>query len=109
MGGVTGWYSFFLNLNNMARLDKGIMMKANIPHMVKLHPKQMEWLEWVFTTLPGRGFLDWCNLNEEAQEGFKWIWICEEYDKANDSGILNDIVGLYREWMYNEKRGLNKV
>jgi hypothetical protein len=92
----------------MARLDKGIMMKANVPHMVKLHPKQMKWLEWVFTTPPGRGFLNWCNLNEEAQEGFKWIWICEEYDKANDSAILNDIVGLYREWLYNEKRGLNK-
>ena len=37
----------------------------------------------------------------------KEIWIFEEYDKENDSTILNDIVGLYREWMYNEKRGLN--
>jgi hypothetical protein len=92
----------------MARLDKGIMMKANVPHMVKLHPKQMEWLEWVFTTHPGRKFLNWCNLNEVSQKGFRDIWIDEEYDKANDSGILNDIVGLYREWLHNEKRGLNK-
>ena len=93
----------------MARLDKGIMMKANVPNMVKLHPKQMEWLDWVFTTISGKKFLDWCNLNEEAITGFREIWIFEEYDKANDSGILNDIVGLYKEWMYNEKKGLNKV
>ena len=85
----------------------GMMMKANVPHMVKLHPKQMDWLEWVFTTLPGRKFLDWCNLNDDTREEFKWIWICEEYDKANDSGILNDILELYK--MYNEKEKINKI
>ena len=88
----------------MARLDKGIMMKACVPHMVKLHPKQMEWLDWVFTTHPGRKFLNWCNLNVEAITGFREIWIDEEYDKANDSAILNDIVELYK--MYNEKERL---
>ncbi len=88
---------------------KGIMMKVNVPHMVKLHPKQMEWLDWSFTTPSGRKFLNWCNLNEDTQEALREIWIFEEYDKNNDSAILNDIVGLYREWMYNEKRGLNKI
>jgi hypothetical protein len=87
----------------------GMMMKTNIPMIVKLDPVQMKWLEWVFTTHPGRKFLNWCAFNEDTQEAFKWIWICEEYDKTNDGGILNDIVGLYREWMYNEKKGLNKV
>jgi hypothetical protein len=86
------------------KYDRGIMMKANIPMMVKLDPVQMKWLEWVFTTHPGRKFLNWCNFNEDTQEAFKWIWICEEYDKANDSGILNDIVGLYREWMSDNRR-----
>ncbi len=85
------------------------MMKACVPHMVKLHPKQSEWLEWVYTTGDGRKFLNWCALNEDTREALSEIWIFEEYDKANDSGILNDIVGLYREWMYNEKRGLNKI
>ncbi len=88
---------------------KGIMMKANVPNMVKLHPKQLDWLDWVFTTIDGRGFLDWCVLNTETREAMSEIWIFEEYDKNNDSAILNDIVGLYREWLYNEKRGLNKI
>jgi hypothetical protein len=88
---------------------KGIMMKANVPNMVKLHPKQMEWLDWIFTTVPGRKFLNWCKLDAVTQEALREIWIFEEYDKANDSGILNDIVGLYREWLHNEKRGLNKI
>jgi len=86
------------------KYNRGLMMKANVPHMVKLHPKQMEWLEWVFTSHPGRKFLNWCNFNEDTHEAFKWIWICEEYDKANDSGILNDIVGLYKEWMSDNRR-----
>lgn len=85
------------------------MMKANVPNMVKLHPKQMEWLDWIFTTVPGRKFLNWCKLDAVTQEALREIWIFEEYDKANDSGILNDIVGLYREWLHNEKRGLNKI
>ncbi len=88
---------------------RGIMMKACVPDMVKLDPVQMKWLDWVFTNIDGRRFLNWCNLNEDTQEALREIWIFEEYDKANDSAILNDIVGLYREWMYNEKRGLNKV
>jgi hypothetical protein len=87
---------------------KGIMMKANVPHMVKLHPKQLDWLDWTFTTISGRKFLDWCVLDTKTREAMSEIWIFEEYDKANDSAILNDIVGLYREWLYNEKRGLNK-
>ncbi len=88
---------------------RGIMMKACVPDMVKLDPVQMKWLDWVFTNIDGRRFLNWCNLNEDTQEALREIWIFEEYDKANDSAILNDIVGLYREWMYNEKRGLNKI
>ncbi len=87
---------------------KGIMMKANVPHMVKLHPKQLDWLDWTFTTISGRKFLDWCVLDTKTREAMSEIWIFEEYDKNNDSAILNDIVGLYREWLYNEKRGLNK-
>jgi len=83
---------------------RGIMMKANVPYMVKLHPKQMEWLDWTFTTVSGRKFLNWCNLNEDTLEALREIWIFEEYDKANDSGILNDIVGLYREWMSDNRR-----
>jgi hypothetical protein len=89
--------------------SNGIMMKANVPHMVKLHPKQKEWLDWVFGTPNGRRFLNWCNFNEGTRNGLKGIWIEEEYDKGNDSQILNDIVGLYKEWVYNEKRGLNKI
>ena len=91
------------------RYAKGIMMKANVPHMVGLQPKQMEWLEWVFTTHPGIKFLNWCNLNRDTWAALREIWIFEEYDKNNDSTILNDIVGLYKEWLYNEKRGLNKI
>ena len=86
----------------------GIMMKTYVPHMVKLHPKQAEWLDWTFTTLSGRKFLNWCAFNDDTKEALSEIWIFEEYDKANDSGILNDIVGLYKEWLYNEKRGLNR-
>lgn len=89
------------------REEKGIMVKTSFPNMVKLHPKQMEWLDWVFTNLDGRRFLNWCNFNETTKYGLRWIWIDGEYDKSNDSAILNDIVGLYKEWMYNEKRGLN--
>lgn len=89
------------------REGKGLMIKMNIPMMVELHPKQMEWLDWVYTTPDGRRFLNWCNFNSETREELRWIWIHDEYDKANDGAILNDIVGLYKEWMYNEKRGLN--
>ena len=83
------------------------MIKMNIPMMVALHPKQVEWLDWVFTNIDGRRFLDWCNFNQTTKVELMWIWIHEDYDKANDGAILNDIVGLYKEWMYNEKRGLN--
>ena len=86
------------------KYTKGIMMKANVPHMVKLHPKQAEWLDWSFTTPSGRKFLNWCNFNEETREALSEIWIFEEYDKANDSAILNDIIGLYREWMSDNRR-----
>ena len=89
------------------RERNGLMIKMNIPMVVALHPKQVEWLDWVFTNIDGRRFLDWCNFNETTKQELRWIWIHEDYDKANDSGILNDIVGLYKEWMYNEKRGLN--
>lgn len=89
------------------RERNGLMIKMNIPMVVALHPKQVEWLDWVFTNIDGRRFLDWCNFNETTKEELNWIWIHEDYDKANDGGILNDIVGLYKEWMYNEKRGLN--
>lgn len=89
------------------REERGIMAKMSFPNMVKLHPKQLEWLDWVYTNVDGRRFLDWCNFNEKTKEELKWIWMDEEYDKSNDSAILNDIVGLYKEWMYNEKRGLN--
>jgi len=93
------------------RYAKGIMMKACVPHMVKLHPKQMDWLDWTFTTPPGRKFLNWCNLNEDTLEALREIWIFEEYDKANDSAILNDIVGLYKEWMIDNRgeRGFKKI
>jgi hypothetical protein len=82
---------------------KGIMMKACVPHMVKLHPKQTQWLDWVYTTGDGRKFLDWCAFNDDTKEALGEIWIFEEYDKANDSGILNDIIGLYREWSYDTR------
>jgi hypothetical protein len=93
------------------RYAKGIMMKANVPNMVNLQPKQMEWLEWTFTNVSGRKFLNWCNFNEDTLEALREIWIFEEYDKANDSVILNDILGMYKEWMIDNRgeRGFKKI
>lgn len=79
----------------------GIMEKLAPPKIVELQPKQLEWLSWVFTTIEGRRFIKWCDFTMETRTALKWIWINEEYDKANDGEVLNDILGMYNEFMRN--------
>jgi hypothetical protein len=97
--------------NKLYSMRDGIVMKTSIPKMVGLQPKQMEWLNWVFTTIDGRRFIKWCEFTLETRTALKWIWINGEYDKANDSAILNDILGLYKEWMIDNRgeTGFKKI
>jgi hypothetical protein len=74
------------------------MMKINVPNMVPIKLRQLEWLEWIFTREDGKKFLLWTGGSEDMKRGLLDIANDGEYDEANDKGILNDMIGLYREW-----------
>ena len=78
-------------------MNKGIMMKANVPSMVPLQITQLEWIQWMFTQGDGLQFLHWTGMSEEMKLALVDIMTDREYDGANDSDILNDMRGLYRK------------
>ena len=82
-------------------MNNGIMMKANVPYMVPLRTTQLEWLEWMFVHSDGRRFLLWTGVSDDMKRELLYIVRDREYDEANDSTILNDLIGLYREWSYD--------
>lgn len=73
-------------------------MKINVPNMVPIQLRQLEWLEWIFTREDGKKFLLWTGVSDDMKRGLLDIANDGEYDEANDKGILNDMIGLYREW-----------
>jgi hypothetical protein len=82
----------------MNKRSSGIMMKINVPNMVPIQLRQLEWLEWIFTREDGKKFLLWTGVSDDMKRGLLDIANDGEYDEANDKGILNDMIGLYREW-----------